>query len=70
MDDILLHSKIYRKKHLLRTADAFKDLADFRIKKDKEYYRVQVMLKEKEFKDTISDEFCNYVISEIKSGTL
>jgi len=70
MNDILLHKKIYKKKHLLKAAKAFGELADVQVKKDGDYYRVSMALKESGFEEVIQDEFCNYAICEMKSGIL
>ena len=46
---------------------AYEKLANFMIEKNKEYIKVTIECLDKEVESLIKDEFCNYVLSEIKN---
>ena len=60
---ILEFSKNFYSPKAVRAAmKAYKDLADFELKKDKSTLRVFLRNIDKAFADSIKDEFANYVL--------
>jgi len=45
----------------------YEKLANFMIEKNKKYIEVTIECADKEVENLIKDEFCNYVLSEIKN---
>ncbi len=64
--EILLNSKFYSKKSVEETVSAFQDegVADFEYSHDENVHKVVVNNIEERFKDSIKEEFCNFVLSE------
>lgn len=64
--NILFNKKFYSLGAIKRTIKDYKDLAVFEIKDEKNNIRVKMDNIDKDVKDIIKDEFCNYVLSETK----
>ena len=58
--------KFYVLKAIENAAKAYKDLADFKVKTDKNKIIVEANNIDKDIKNVFKDEFCNYVLSETK----
>ena len=63
---ILFNGKFYSLGAIKRTTKAYKDLAVFKIKEKKNNFEVNINRIDKDVKDIIKDEFCNYVLAETK----
>ncbi|MBU1137090.1 HxsD-like protein [Patescibacteria group bacterium] len=63
---IKFSSKIYDLKAVKLTTKAYQGLADFKISQLKNYINVELKNINKDVKDIIKDEFCNYVLSLMK----
>lgn len=55
--------KLYKKKSILIALKDYKELADFNLSETKNYIRVNLKNIDKDVKDIIQDEFCNYVLN-------
>ena len=58
---------LYTKKAIKESTKAYKELANFDIKETKDYIKVNLKNIDKDIKDIIRDEFCNYVLSAMRS---
>jgi len=63
---IKFSGKIYKLKAVKLTAKAYQGLADFKISQLKDYISVELKNINKDVKDIIKDEFCNYVLALMK----
>ena len=64
---ICLKKNLYPKRAINKAAEVYKDLAKFTISEKDGYYLTELSQIDKDVKAIIKDEFCNYIISEIKS---
>jgi len=60
---INFNKKFYNLRAIKRTVKAYQNLAEFDIKEKKEYIKVKINKIDKEVKDIIKDEFCNYALA-------
>ena len=44
----------------------YKELADFSLGGNKEYFEVELKNIDRDVKNLIKDEFCNYVLSQLR----
>jgi len=65
--DISFNKKFYTLNAVKSAARAYKRLADFRIDDKKGFILVNLSDVDKDVKDIIQDEFCNYVLAEVKN---
>jgi len=63
-----LNKDFYNLQAIRNTIKAYKKLADFKVRKDKKTIKVIMKNIDKEVKNVIEDEFCNYVLAEMKNG--
>jgi len=59
--------RIYKLSVVKSAIKAYRGLADFSIKEKKDYFEVGLENIDKEVKDIIQDEFCNYVLALMKA---
>ena len=64
---ITFNKNFYKLAVLKRAIQAYRGLADFKIKKEKNNYRVVLEGINSEVKANIGDEFSNYVLAEMKN---
>ncbi|MEW5944703.1 MAG: HxsD-like protein [bacterium] len=72
MNEIRLHSRIYRRKNIEAAAEAFSEIASFGITRRGAYYHVGLSPRDPASPDNanIQDEFCNYLVYLAKRGTI
>jgi len=58
--------KFYDLKAVENTAKAYKELADLKVKTNKNKIVVEASNIDKDVESVFKDEFCNYVLSETK----
>lgn len=63
---ISFNKNFYNLKAVKNTVEAYKALADFDIKTNKKVIALKASNIDKEVKSMLKDEFCNYVLSEMK----
>ena len=63
---IFFDKKFYDLKAIENAIKAYQGLAVFRIKKDKNRIKVDAGNIDKDVRNIFRDEFCNYVLSEMK----
>jgi len=63
---ISFNKNLYPLKAIKSSIEAYKGLAKFSLSKKNGYYITDITKIDKDVKDVIKDEFCNYIISEIK----
>lgn len=68
MISINFNKKFYNLKAIKNAAKAYKDLADFSIEDNSRRIKVLIKNVDKDIKDRIKDEFCNYVLAETKNA--
>lgn len=66
--EIRFSKKIYTKKAIENSIGAFCHLARFRISADTNHFIVSVDAIDKDVKDVFKDEFCDFVLAELKKG--
>jgi hypothetical protein len=59
---VKFHKRIYKKNAVNRTMDVFKEAASFQLGQKGNYHIVTINNIDRDIKETIKDEFCNYVI--------
>ncbi len=60
--------KIYNSKAIKESIKAYNELAEFNIDKNKNEIKVKITNIDKELNEgLLKDEFCNYVLSEIRN---
>jgi len=64
--NIKFHKSIYKKNAITKAISEFDQLADFDIFSEGQYFVVQATKIELEFKNTLNDEFSNYVLSLLR----
>lgn len=62
-----LNSKIYKLKSIKQAIKDYSHLGEFNLKQDKVYILVNIVNVDKDYKDVIKDEFCNYILYLLKS---
>lgn len=60
--------KFYNLKSVKNSVEAYKNLGVFYIENDKNNIKVKITEIDEDVKNIIKDEFCNYVLSEIKKN--
>lgn len=63
---INFNKNIYPLIAIKKTVHAYKDLAKFKVTEKDSYYLTELTDIKKEVKSIIKDEFCNYVLSQIR----
>jgi len=63
---ISFNKNLYPLKAIKSSIEAYDGLAKFKLSKQKGYYITEVSDIDKDVKNVLKDEFCNYIISEIK----
>lgn len=61
---IKFNKKIYKLNTIKSAIKDYQELADFKMSQTKEYIKVELKNIDREVKDIIKDEFCNYVLSK------
>jgi len=64
---IILNKKFYKLSAVKKTISAYRDLGSFKIKKRVKNYMVILDEINSEAKETIEDEFSNYVLATMKN---
>ncbi len=64
---IKFNKKIYSLKAIKLAIKDYQGLADFNLEKKGEYILVKLTKIDKEYKGIIKDEFCNYILSLMKT---
>ena len=65
---IELNKNFYNLEAVKKTAKVYKELARFSIKDTGKKIEVTIKNIDEDVEDVIEDEFCNYVLSEVKNG--
>jgi hypothetical protein len=65
---VRFNKKFYSLKAVKNGIFAYKDLASFNIKNDGGDMKVAIFKIEPEFQNALPDEFCNFVLSEMKNA--
>lgn len=60
---IKYHKSIYKKKAIEKAILGFNHLADFRLSSQGNYFMVQATKIDQKLKNTLKDEFSNYVLN-------
>jgi len=60
------NKKFYNLKTIEKAIKAYRRLADFKVEENKNRIKVRIRNMDKEIKKILSDEFCNYVLAEMK----
>lgn len=63
---INFNKQFYNLNAIQSAISAYKDLADFHISDNNKIIKLKVDNIDKDIKDILRDEFCNFVLSEIK----
>ncbi|KKP35523.1 MAG: hypothetical protein UR23_C0027G0002 [Candidatus Roizmanbacteria bacterium GW2011_GWA2_32_13] len=63
---INFNKSIYPLKAIKKTVQAYKDLAKFKIIEKGGYFITELIDIKKDVESVIKDEFCNYVLSQVK----
>ncbi len=66
---ILFNKQFYRLQAIKKAIEAYKELAVFNIKEKDNNIKINIDKIDKDVKDIIKDEFCNYVLAETKRFT-
>jgi len=66
--NVKFNRKIYTLDALKKSAAAYAEFAEFKIKKEGGYYEVGIALNDPDYKDVIGREFANYVIYRMVSN--
>lgn len=62
------NKNFYNLQAVKSTIKAYRELADFKVEEDHKIIKVRVKNVDEEAKGAIEDEFCNYVLAEMKNG--
>lgn len=68
VEKIIFNKKIYTKQAIENSIDAYSQLADFCVSNDKNYFIVSIDKIDKGVKNVIRDEFCNFVLAELRKA--
>ncbi|NCO88958.1 hypothetical protein GW881_03505 [Candidatus Roizmanbacteria bacterium] len=63
---ISFNKNIYSLKAIKKTIQAYKNLAKFKVAEKGSYFKIELTDIKKEIETIIEDEFCNYVLSQVK----
>ncbi len=63
---IRFDKKIYKLKAIKLAIKEYKELADFVLKTKDKYFEVELKNIDQDVKGLIKDEFCNYVLSQLR----
>jgi hypothetical protein len=63
---INFNKSIYPLKAIKKTIQAYKNLAKFKVAEKGKYFLIELTDIKKEVESIIKDEFCNYVLSQVK----
>jgi len=61
---IKFSKRFYSSKAIKNSIQTYRGLAKFGIKTDKDGIKVKITNVDKDLRDILKDEFCNYVLSE------
>ena len=64
----VFNKNFYNLRAVKKAIKAYQELADFQIKEHKNTVEVVMKKIDKEIEEVIEDEFCNYVLAEMKNG--
>ena len=64
---ITFNKHFYKLPAIKKAIKAYKNLAKFGIKEEKNKIKVELSKIDKDVKNIIKDEFCNYVLAEMKN---
>ena len=64
--EIKFNKKLYTIKAIQEAIKTYKELADFVLSEEENYFFVNLTNIDKELELVIQDEFCNYVLSNVK----
>lgn len=64
---IKFDKKIYKVRAIKLAIKEYRNLADFSLRQKKDCIEVEIKNIDKDIKDIIKDEFCNYVLFLMKS---
>jgi hypothetical protein len=64
---IKLNKKFYNLKAVKETVKVYKKLANFDIKESRSEIKINLKNADSDIKNVIEDEFCNYVLSEMRN---
>ena len=67
MASLNFNKDFYNLRAIRNTIKAYGELADFKVREGKKTIKVIVKNIDKEVKNVIEDEFCNYVLAEMKN---
>ncbi len=65
---IAVNKNFYKLPAIKRTIEAYRGLADFKVKNEGGDYKIILEKVDPEAKEVIEDEFLNYVLAEMKNG--
>ena len=65
-DSLPFNKKIYAKEAITESVRSFKDLADFKVSIKNNYFIVAIRNIDKHFKNTLKQEFANFVLAKTK----
>jgi hypothetical protein len=60
--------KFYNLKAIEKSIKTYQGLGSFHLKKDKDDIMVEITDIDNNFKNVLKDEFCNYVLSELRNN--
>lgn len=66
---IVFNKQFYHLQAIKKAIEVYKELAVFNIKEKDNNIEVDIDEVDKDVKDVIKDEFCNYVLAETKKFT-
>lgn len=66
---LVFNKQFYHLRAIKKAIKAYKELAVFNIKEKDDNIEVDIDEVDKDVKDVIKDEFCNYVLAETKKFT-
>jgi len=69
MISINFNKKFYNLRAIRTAVRAYKNLGDFSIQNNKNTIKVTIKNIDKDVKNIIKDEFCNYVLAEMKNAS-
>lgn len=65
-ENIRFSKKIYTKKAIEKSIEAFSHLARFRVSPSADHFVVSADAIDEDVKDIFKDEFCDFVLAELK----
>ncbi|MBL7130722.1 MAG: hypothetical protein ISS45_04895 [Candidatus Omnitrophica bacterium] len=66
--NVKLNKQIYRLGAIKQAIKAYRDLAQFSLRQDPQYYKVTIDNIDFDFKDILRDEFANYILAVTKDA--